>query len=205
MMRNLAAIAAAWSLAMPPPAALVREPKTGVPFAATLGGMSLLGVGLRTKTFLKVKVYAIGLYVADSALSGPLAVHKGQEGTPAFYSDLITGDFEKQFVLKPVRDISAAQIQEGFRTHMRSADQKLLDQFVSYFAATREGEECVLRWVPGGTLETHVAGRAKPAIADRAFSQAVFAIWLGDKAVEDHVRKRLVSRAAELLRHPARR
>src|SRR5437773_7374110 len=62
--------------------------------------MSLLGVGLRTKTFLRFKVYAFGLYVADSALSGPLTIHRGKVGTSAFYQDLIAGDFEKQFVLK---------------------------------------------------------------------------------------------------------
>ena len=114
--------------------------------------MSLLGVGLRTKTFLGFKVYALGLYVADSALSGPLTVHRGKIGTSAFYQDLIAGHFEKQFVLKLVRDLSAEQIQGTFRSHMPSADPKL--------------------------LETTVGGGAKRPIADEAFADAVFAIWL---------------------------
>jgi hypothetical protein len=160
----------------------------------------LLGVGVRTKTILKVKVYAIGLYVADSALSGPLAVHRGKLGTSAFYSDLVTGDFEKQIVLKPVRELSAEQIQEAFRSHMLSVDRELLDQFVSYFARTKPGQECVLRWTEGGMLATNVAGVAKPTIADRAFAEAVFAIWLGDRPVEDKLRKRLVSRANQLVK-----
>jgi len=198
-MRNLAIAIAALSLATPPPPPFVREPKTGVTFAASVGDMSLLGVGVGTKTFLKIKVYAIGLYVADSALSGPLTVHKGRVGTSAFYGDLVTGDFEKLLVLKLVRDLSAKQIQGAFRTHMLSVDRKLVNQFVSYFARAKAGQECVLRWAPGGALETNVADVAKPAIADRAFSEAVFAIWLGDKPLEDQVRKRLVSRASELL------
>ena len=40
------------------------------------------------------------------------------------------------------------------------------------------GQECVLRWVPGGRLETTVGGVAKRPIADEAFADAVFAIWL---------------------------
>jgi len=198
-MRSVATAVAALALAMPPPLQLVREPKTGVTFAASLGHMSLLGVGVRTKTFLKIRVYAIALYVADSALVGPLSIHKGKVGTTAFYSDLVTGDFEKQLVLKLVRDLSAEQIQGAFRTHMLSVDRKLLNQFVSYFARTGAGQECVLRWAPGGILETSVAGVAQAPIADRAFSQAVFAIWLGDKPAEDQFRRRLVSRASELI------
>jgi hypothetical protein len=198
-MRSLAAAAVALSLAAPLAAEFVREPKTGVTFAASVGNLSLLGVGVRTKTFLKVKVYAIGLYVAASALSGPLDVHRGTVGSSAFYRDLIAGDFEKQIVLKPVRDLSAEQIQGAFRSHMPSADPRLLDQFVSYFARTKAGQECVLRWAAGGVLETNVAGVAKPPIADRGFSQAVFAIWLGDRPVEDQLRKRMVSRTNDLL------
>jgi Chalcone isomerase-like len=139
------------------------------------------------------------LYVADSALSGPLAVHKGKVGTSAFHSDLVTGDFEKEIVLKLVRGLSADQIQGAFRENMLSVDRRFLSQFVSYFAKASSGQECVLHWAADGTLETQVAGVAKPAIADRAFSQAVFAIWLGDRPLDDKIRKGIVSRASELL------
>ena len=67
------------------------EPKTGTKFAVKDGGTSLLGIGLRTKTIAKVKVYAIGLYVADSALAGP---QKGKAGSADLYRELVNGDFE---------------------------------------------------------------------------------------------------------------
>ena len=187
------------SLAAPAADPVVREQNTGVTFPTRLGDMSLLGVGLRTKTFLKFRVYALGLYVADSALTGPLAVHKGNVDSSAFYRDLATGDFEKQFVLKLVRDLSAEQIQGTFRSHMASADKQLLDQFVSYFSATQAGQECILHWVPGRGLDTTVAGVAKPTIADKAFADQVFAIWLRDRPREDPIRKQLVSRARRAL------
>jgi Chalcone isomerase-like len=201
-MKTLAAALAALLVIPPLTPSFVREPRSGAAFAAKLGNMSLLGVGLRTKSFLRLKVYAIGLYVADSALSGPLRAHRDQPGSAAFYRDLIAGDFEKQIVLKPLRDLSAEQIQDAFRQHLPSVDPKRVDQFVAYFPGAKTGQECTLRWAPGGVLETNVAGLAKPPIADRAFSQAVFAIWLGDKPVEDLIRRRLVSRAPELLAHP---
>lgn len=187
-------------LAAPAADPVVREEETGVTFPTRLGGMSLLGVGLRTKTFLKFKVYALGLYAADSALTGPLAVHKGNAGSSAFYRDLTTGDFEKEFVLKLIRDLSAEQIQGTFRSYMVSADKQLLDQFVSYFSASQAGQECILHWVPGRGLQTIVAGVAKPPIADKAFADQVFAIWLRDRPREDPIREQLVSRARELLK-----
>jgi hypothetical protein len=175
------------------------EPSTGLVFPANVEEMSLLGVGVRTKTFLKLKVYALALYVADSALSGPLADHRGRGPSAALYRELVHGDFEKQLVLKLVRNLSAQQIRGTFRSHMPSADKVLLAQFVSYFSATAAGQDCTLRWVPGSGLHTTLSGESKPPIRDKAFADAVFAIWLRERAAEDPIRKQLVSRVADLL------
>jgi len=201
-MRRLLAAALVVGAALAPPVAAqeVAEPRSGTKFPAKVDGLSLLGVGLRTRTFLKVQVYAIGLYVADSALSGPLAAHKGQIGSTALYQQLVQGDFPKQVTLKFLRDLDAEQIQEAMREALRGADKAKVDAFVGYFPAIKIGQECVLRWAPGGTLETVMAGAPKPPIADKAFAAAVFAIWLGEKPIQEDVKKALVSRAAELIR-----
>ena len=179
---------------------VVVEPKTGTTFPVKNGRMTLLGVGLRTKTFLKFKVYSLGLYVSDAALTGPLVVHKGKLNTSAFYRDLVTGDFEKQFVLKLVRNVSAEQIRAGFRDYMHAPDKRLLDQFLSYWSDAKAGQECVMHWIPGGRLETTVNGVVKPPIANKEFADEVFAVWLSDRATEDKLRKQLVSRASGLVR-----
>jgi hypothetical protein len=44
-----------------------------------------------------------------------------------------------------------------------------------------------------------VGGAARPPIADKAFADAVFAIWLRDRTAPDPIRKQLVSRAGQLL------
>lgn len=195
-MRQLAAGFIAIALAAPALAQEIAEPKTGVKFATHEGDMSLLGVGLRTKTFLKVKVYAVGLYAADSAL----AALKGKTGTPAFYKDLVTGDFEKQINMRFVRDVSADQIRDAFRESLKGAEGAKVDLFVGYFSDTKEGQEYVLRWVPGTGLETKAAGLNKPPINDKAFAAAVFGIWLGEKPIQDDIKRDLVARAGELLK-----
>jgi hypothetical protein len=190
------------SVAFAPPASAqdVKEPRSGVAFAAKEGPSSLLGIGLRTKTMLKVKVYAIGLYVDDAALAGPLAVHKGKTSSPEFYRDLVWGDFPKYVVLKFVRDVSTSQIQEAFREALPSAPKARVDAFASYFGDTKTGQEYAIRWAPGGTLETTVVGVAKPPIADKDFAAAVFAIWLGEKAIQSDLKRDLVARAPQLIK-----
>jgi Chalcone isomerase-like len=199
-MRLLTAVVTLLSVALPTPRPVVTEPRTGVTFATNVGEMSLMGVGLRTETFLRFKVYAVGFYVADSALCGSLTAHKGNVDTSAFYRELVVGDFDKQVVLKLVRNLSAEQIQGSFRSHLTDADPKLVEQFVSYFGATKAGQECVLRWVARKRLETTVGGVAKPPIADKAFADEVFSIWLRDRPAEDLIRKQIVSRASLLIK-----
>jgi chalcone isomerase-like protein len=168
----------------------VAEPRTGVLFPEKIGEMSLLGVGLRTKTILKVKVYAVGLYVADAALAGPL---KGKTG-PDLYRELVWGDFPKEIHLRLVRDVSASQMQEAIRDALEKADKARTDQFVSYFSDIKTGEEYVLRWTPGGTLETVAKGTPKPPIADKNFAAAVFGIWLGDEPLQEDIKRDLIAR-----------
>jgi hypothetical protein len=178
----------------------VVEPSTGVKFAAKNGDMSLLGVARRTRTIFSVKVYAIGLYVTDAALAGPLAVHRSKLDQPAFYNDLVWGDFPKEAVLKFVRDVSTNQIRDAFRESLSGADPARLQTFLGYFGDIKVGQECVLRWTPPGTLETTMAGQVKPPITDKNFAAAIFSVWLGPKPIQEDIKKGLVSRAASLIR-----
>jgi hypothetical protein len=196
-----AASVLAVALAVEPAAAQeVTEPGSGVKFAAKNGDLSLLGLGLRTRTIFQVKVYAIGLYVADAALAGPLAAHKSALASPAFYRDLVRGDFPRELHLKFVRDVGQSTIQEAMRESLAGAEKTRLETFVGYFPEIRAGQDCVLRWAPGGTLETVMSGQPKPPIADRDFAAAVFAVWLGERPVQEDIKKGLVSRAPALIR-----
>jgi len=173
------------------------EPRSGTAFAETVDGMTLLGAGLRTKTFLQVKVYAAGLYVADDALPAI----QGKTGAPLF-KDLVWGDFRKQVTLKVVRDLSAEQMQQAIREALaaQKAEPARVDAFVAYFSDIQKGEEYVVRWEPGGVLHTFAKGQAKPPIADKTFAGQVIGIWLGEKPIQEDLRRDLVSRLPALGR-----
>jgi len=178
----------------------VVEPRTEVAFPTRQGDLSLLGMGVRTRSIFRVKVYAIALYVADTALAGPLAAHKGKFDTPEFYRDLVWGDFEKQVNLKFVRDVTRAEVQAAFRAALPRVNPARLDEFASHFVDTRQGQEYVLRWAPGGVLETSFAGQPNTPIPDKDFAAAVFGIWLGPRPIQADLKRALVSRAPLLIR-----
>jgi hypothetical protein len=197
-MKTLAASALAVCFAVPALAQDFTEPKSGVKFGVKSDDMTLLGAGLRVKKIVfTFKAYAIGLYVADSALTGPLAAYKGKTASPEFYKELVTGDFPKKVVLKFTRDLGQGRIQEAMREALEGADKTKSDLFVSYFPEVKNGQEAVLSWAPGGDLEVKIAGLGKPPI--KAFAATVLGIWLGEKPVQEDIKKDLVSRAAEVI------
>ncbi len=198
----LATISALALLPLPSSAADFVEAGSGVAFPLARDGGTLLGAGLRVKkiTFIKVKVYAVGLYVDDAALTGPLAAYRGKTADPAFFKDLVWGDFPKELVLHFVRDVGQGRIQDAMREALEGADKGPLDAFVSYFPEVKSGQECVLRWGSGGVLETTMAGEARAPIRDKAFAAAVFALYVGEHPLQDDIKAGITSRAADLLK-----
>jgi Chalcone isomerase-like len=146
------------------------EPRSGTKFSANDGDTSLLGVGLRTKTFAKVKVCAIGLYVADPAIRGPL---KGKAGTPDLYRELVSGDFKKLVIMKFLCDVRTNQIRDAFNESMKGVGGRS-QEWINYFSDIRSGQERVISWVPGVGLTTKVAGADKPPINDKSLASVVF-------------------------------
>ena len=176
-------------------------PMTGVAFPVKKDDMTLLGGGLRVKKMVfTFKAYAIGLYVSDAAIAGPLATYKGQTTSPAFYKMLQSGDFKREVVLKFMRNLSQSRIQEGMRESLAGAEPKILDQFISYFPEVKQGEECVLRWLPGGTVEAVMAGKAKPPIVNPAFAEQLMGLYVGPTPIQADIKAGVVARAAEVIK-----
>ena len=81
------------ALAQVPPPPVELESSSGVPFPLELtvpgevGTHVLAGTGIRTKTFLKVKVYAFGLYVDHDAARDALSA----------FADLAYNDLEEKY------------------------------------------------------------------------------------------------------------
>jgi len=177
------------------------EPKSGAVFEVKRDGMTLLGAGLRVKKIIfTFNAYAVGFYVDDAALKGPLAAYKGKTGSAEFYKALQTGDFKKQVVLKFLRTLSQGKIQGAMRESLEGGDPNTLAQFISYFPEVKEGQECVLRHAGGGKFESIMAGVAKPPIMSTDFTARLFGLYVGPTPVQEDIKIDVVARAAEVLK-----
>ncbi|NIS74689.1 MAG: hypothetical protein GTO08_05305 [Deltaproteobacteria bacterium] len=135
--------------------------------------LSLVGAGVRTKTFLKVKVYVAGLYMETPSKEA---------------NEVIGSDQAKRMVMHFVRkEVSREKIVDGWTEGFKKNSQESLpslqgriDTFNSYFeGSVKKGEEIVLTYLPGTGTEVSIRGEVKGTIEGRDFMEALFKIWFG--------------------------
>ncbi|OGA64825.1 MAG: hypothetical protein A3G81_31835 [Betaproteobacteria bacterium RIFCSPLOWO2_12_FULL_65_14] len=145
--------------------------------------LALSGAGLRRRVFFQV--YAIGLYVPD-----PKADRIAQPGP-------------KRVLIHMLRDVGAEQfteaLVEGIKANQSEAEAAALEPRIKQLAAimnqvgeAKKGMAIALDWTGA---ETRVVIDGKPAgqpIAGEDFYRALLRIWLGDKPVQDDLKKALL-------------
>lgn len=149
--------------------------------------LTLNGAGLRKRVFFQV--YAIGLYIPqkDSSASAVLE----QPGP-------------KRVAIHMLRDVSADAFTEaladGIRANHSEAEAKALEPRIKELAAimaelkeAKKGMAIALDWQPqnGTVMVVNGAARGKP-IAGEDFYRALLRIWIGDKPVQDDLKKALL-------------
>lgn len=137
--------------------------------------LTLTGMGLRTKTFLKIKVYVAGLYMENPTLKA---------------SDIIGSDQAKAMVMSFVyKEVEGEKLQEawreGFHANTPSAGPDLvkrMDQFISLFSIPAiKGDRYVFSYEPGKGTMVMLKDEIKATIPGADFASALMAIWFGDK------------------------
>lgn len=156
-----------------------------------VGGTQLVlnGAGLRKRVFFQV--YTLGLYLPKKTASAAEAI--GQDGP-------------KRASIHMLRDVGAAQftdaLADGIRENHGEAEAKSLAPRVQELAAimaevkeAKKGMTINLDWT-GSTTQLGIDGKAtgKP-IEGADFYRALLRIWLGDKPVQDDLKKALLGAA----------
>ena len=145
--------------------------------------LSLSGAGLRRRAFFQV--YAVGLYVQDRK------------------ADPISQPGPKRVQIHMLRDVGAATFTEalvdGIKANHSEAETKALEPRVKQLGATiaeikeaKKGMTIALDW---NASATQVVIDGKPAgqpIEGEDFYRALLKIWLGDKPVQDDLKKALL-------------
>jgi hypothetical protein len=145
--------------------------------------LTLTGAGLRKRLFFQV--YAIGLYVQDRK------------------ADPISQPGPKRVQIHMLRDVGADQfidaLAEGIKENHSEAEAKALEPRVKQLGATmaqvkeaKKGMAIALDWTGKATQLVIDGQPAGQPIEGEDFYRALLRIWLGDRPVQDDLKKTLL-------------
>jgi long-chain acyl-CoA synthetase len=153
---------------------------------ASVGGQELVlnGAGLRTKVFFKV--YVAGLYLPQK-----------QTSTAGVLSQKT-----RRVQMSLMRDLSSEQLLEALHSGLQvnntaaelEAIKKETEQLTSIFSSMKDaakGSVINLDYADGVT-RISFNGADKGSIAGEPFNRALLKVWLGDKPVQDDLKKALL-------------
>ncbi|MDH4190390.1 MAG: chalcone isomerase family protein [Betaproteobacteria bacterium] len=152
--------------------------------------LALNGAGLRTRFVFDV--YVAGLYLAEKKTST---------------AEVLALPGAKRIWLRLMRDISAQQLldalNEGMRANVPPAELAAIAAQTAELAATmaaigqgKKGDSIALDYLPGTGTRVVLNGRELGrAIAGEEFYRALLRVWLGDKPVQESLKRALLGAA----------
>ena len=200
------------------------EPSSKVPFPVEISAVGtgdthvLTGVAIRTKTFLKVKVYAFGIYVEEEPARQTLSSFAGQsarelERNDEFYQRILDFSFPMTLRLVMTRDVDGETMADAFDGALRPRVEhaatemnmpggvEALETFRGYFSVeemTKEAE-LVFSCTTEGTLSSLVKGERADDIESDALCWALFDTFLGEDPISDGGKKTVIANIPDIL------
>lgn len=145
--------------------------------------LQLNGIGLRTYSFLRIRIYVAGLYLQHPS-SDAQAILRSPE------IKLLTMVFKRGIGAGDVRDAWRTGLQDNCRLPCR-LDPTTLSRFLKAMPAVREGEVVSLLFTPGGAAVS-ANGQPIETIRQPRFAEAVLAVFLGPKPPTQHLKQALL-------------
>ncbi len=144
--------------------------------------LTLNGIGLRKKLF--IKVYVAGLYL-PALQAEPAAI--------------LDGDTPRHLVMSFLYGVSAQQMcgawDEGLEGNTPGASSEVEQQFetlCSWMEDLEKKDEMVMSYVPGKGTMVEVKGTVKGTIEGKPFADALFACWLGPEPPSEGLQEGLL-------------
>jgi hypothetical protein len=154
--------------------------------------LTVTGIGLREKTFMKVNVYVIVSYLIEGTkLEGDQGLALLNVDAPKMIKmDLVRG-FSRDKLCNAFKDV----IDENYED--QSAFAKDMDDFLAYFTAdAQEGDKLIFTYLPGKGLKTVVNGKEMGVITNFEFVKALWTVWFGEDPASDGLKEDLLAQIA---------
>jgi hypothetical protein len=171
-LRNAVLIIMIISLAIPASPLLAGELK-GVKMEDSIevDGQQLVLNGMALRKKFIFKVYVAGLYLPKKESDA---------------KKILAADTPRRGVMHFVRDVGAGKINggwmDGLEDNTPNASAELKKQFKTlcdYMEDIKDGERIAFTYTPGKGTNVEVKGKSKGVIEGKAFSDALFACWIG--------------------------
>lgn len=159
-----------------------------VPDTVEVGGTTLRlnGAGIRTKFFIKVKVYVGALYLPAPA-SDPAAILAAD--APWTVRMHFLRDVDRKSILDTYR--------EGFENNSREKLPELLpllDRVAPAVADVKEGQVMVVSYRPGAGATVGIEGGAQATVEGRTLAEALLRNWLGKEPADSGLKEAMLGR-----------
>jgi Chalcone isomerase-like len=156
----------------------------------SLGETLLLnGMGVRTATFLRVRVYVAGLYVQKPTRAG---------------AELLKPTHSKQLTLRFVRHVSRQEITDAIRDGIGAiphvdlkAAHPHVENMARYLTDLPSGTVLKLAYRPKQGLQVFANDKLIGTEKDDAFANLLFQVWLGPNPPDEDLKKGLLGGACE--------
>jgi len=148
--------------------------------------LQLNGTGVRTKFFFKV--YVAGLYLVQKQSVADTVIADGQVHRVALHM---------------MRDMSSAKLLEAFNEAIRenhtpeelsamSVQLSMLTQIFNTVKEVKTGDLITLDYMPGAGTRISLNAVTQGVIPGPTFNRALLKIWLGNKPVQEDLKKGLL-------------
>ncbi len=178
---------------------------------------TLAGIGVRTRTMLNIKVYAVGLYIDQEPAKVALADWAGKEPkelekNKAMFQRMLEMDMGMTLRLIMTRDVGGEKMAEAFekalapRVEKAAAEMNMADgtdalaAFRGYFGVDKvtDDSELIFSCVDG-TLYTTIKGGVAEDIESPALCWALFDVYIGEKPISKGAKKNIGKGMAAVL------
>ncbi len=144
-----------------------------MPDSIDVNGQNLVlnGMALRKKAF--IKVYVAGLYLPSQQSSA---------------DTILDADTARSLSMHFVRSVGGEKIcgawKEGLAANTPDASEDLKAKFntlCKWMADAKDGDEYIFRYLPGTGTEVWFKSQKKGVIESKAFADALYRCWIGQK------------------------
>jgi len=151
-----------------------------------LGELRLVlnGIGTRTATLFKVKVYVMGLYLEKASSND---------------EEIVASEGAGRIVMHFVRKVDASKLRkgwdEGFRKNWPEADTiaKEIETFKSVMRDVRKGDRLVLD-LHGDRVDVSFDDEQVAAIEGASFQKGLLSVWLGPEPPNEELKNGILGK-----------